>query len=151
METVELKKMSVAEITGLDEAGRKAAIGHTVARIAGNIDGYTLKATQYGQAVAFIGEFGAINEKGEKFTSNLLYMPDRNASDLFQQKVDVAQKEGGSVDFVGEVVIAASTKSKTGYTYIFRPVQTEEKKAQKNRFLDMLATNPAQLETKKGK
>lgn len=129
-------KLSLKEIIGLkrntpkdqvvSEMRKHAESSTQIASIIGDVEGYGVKATQYGESIFLAGLFIARNEiNGDIFKSDKIYLP-KNAVDNIVAKFKGRTGPEDKVKFQLGVRVVEDSASATGYTYICEPVRTPE-------------------------
>lgn len=127
MTNVKSQKTLTLKSIGLNiPAGGGEYLDKVVALLDCDVEGYFMKATQYGESVALNGDITIVNAlSGEVFQGITVYLPDDFAS-MIANKLDKREDQGSTVNFKAEIIVSQSEKSARGYTYITRPISTPE-------------------------
>lgn len=116
--------------------------------VAGEISGYSVKTGQYGENIAFNGEFivqSAIT--GEVLESTKMFF-DKGFADQVRARFDQRQNGAEMVQFSCEIFVVKHDKA-PGFTYMARPLRTPEAVTRKASLMMLLASAaPAQLQHK---
>lgn len=100
--------------------------------------GYFYKATQYGENIALVGEFNAINpETGECYFANVAYLP-ADFAEMIKGKLDARKDQNEIVEFSAGITPVTSAKGARGYTFVAQPIQTAEVYNRRRAMLDQL-------------
>lgn len=125
-----VKKISVASVFGDVAKNLKGADGKiqtaALMKVYGVADGTKAGQSNFGEWVAFTGNFEAVNvNNGEIFRSNIVFLPEPAHSLL----LGTLQRAGenASVQFGFLIGVKASSKGSLGYEYTTQPIveQTE--------------------------
>lgn len=98
-----------------DEAG---ANGMAVMRLVGRVSGRRDGTSQYGEWVALLGDFQAVNLiTGELFAGGQAFLPK-----IITNMIDTRVRDGEIVEIALELGVKPSVKGQTGYEYTVRPL-----------------------------
>lgn len=121
-----LKKITLPEIGIVIPAGGGEYLGKTVALLGGEVSGYSLKISNYGESKAFSGNFIAVNNQtGEVHEANTMYFPGSDYADVLAQQLERLQP-GETLSFQVEVAVVESKKAGRGYSFVCREISTPE-------------------------
>ena len=104
-------------------------------RVAGVARKTKLVTTDYGDSVAFLGEFGAVkaDDSSKEFRSSKMYLPK-----VAEEMLDGAVGEGKEAEFVLDVFVIADD-STVGYFYDVRPALAPQESDVASRLLKTLS------------
>jgi len=139
-EPKELKSINNKDVYG---SPNKKDIGTTAYRVMGYATGYFIYETKYGENTGIKGDFVAVNNKGERFSSHCAFLPNSLTNDI------VKRLDQGEIDvaFTADIATVESDKSPSGYAWIAQEPQTEERRSRMAEMLEQAEKdNPAMLE-----
>lgn len=125
------------------------AVDNTVlCQVVGAVSGYTIKNGQYGENIAFSGDFlvkSAIT--GEIFESTKMFF-DKAFADILRGKFDQRKDADAEVKFSAQITVVKYTKSPF-FTYMVTPLRTPEAITKRAEMLGTLASVPLLEKPKK--
>lgn len=115
-----LKKLSVATVYGeISKDSESVANSSPIIRVFGIASGIRTGQSNFGDWVAFTGDFGAINlESGEAFRGPQVFIPQPA-----QGMLEAALSKSDNVEFAFEIGVKPSKKGSMGYEYTVRPIK----------------------------
>lgn len=115
-----LKKLSVATVYGEISKDSEAVNNSSpIIRVFGIASGIRTGQSNFGDWVAFTGDFGAINlESGEAYRGPQVFIPQPA-----QGMLEAALSKSENVEFAFEIGVKPSKKGSMGYEYTVRPIK----------------------------
>lgn len=150
-----VKKITIKEIIGLTGVATDEVKAHMLdlakqggsaaelAAIAGEVQGYGAKASQYGESFFLTGNFVSLNRQtGEILESNKLYLPkDTTENVMAEYKNRTESTDLVSIKLIIRVILDKA--SSTGYSYVCKPIETPELINKKAKLVALLSNLPA--------
>lgn len=151
------KSLSYKLLAGISEKSDEEVKAHmkelaksdtVIAQVAGEISGYNIKNGQYGENIAFSGEFvvkSAIT--GEILESTKMFF-DKGFSDILRGQFDQRKDQSAMVKFSAQISVVSHKKAPF-FTYMVTPLRTPEAITRRAELLGTLASAPLQIANKK--
>lgn len=133
-----LTKMGITYMQMTGKEAVKQGKSVFMCRIYGEATDSKTKEDRTGRPYTYlIGQFRGVNNKGEEFESEKLFLPDGIMEKVLSQ---LAQAEGAPVKFGYDITSAVNDKSSVGYNYVATTIIKTETS---DRLKDMEASLPA--------
>lgn len=124
-----LTKITLKDLNNFKPGALKAKCAESdspvfVGRIVGSVRAQFVKASPYGEAIGFKGNFVGYGIDGEQSRAVVCYLPspvDQMLSDQINDLQGAAERLENPVDFALDV-FATADKGETGYKYICKPL-----------------------------
>lgn len=115
-----LKKLSVATVFGEFDKNHDAVVNSSpIIRVFGIASGIRTGQSNFGDWLAFTGDFGAINlETGEAYRGPQVFIPQPA-----QGMLEAALQKAETVEFSFEIGLKPSKKGTLGFEYTVRPIK----------------------------
>ena len=121
-----VKAITLKQLSGGIPAGGGEFIGKVIAAVAGKVNGYSIKNTQYGESILLQGSFIAVSLiTKETYEAPGLYLP-KDYAEMIANSLD--KSEAGSEILLDKLQIfcAKSDRSGRGYTFITKSLETPQ-------------------------
>jgi hypothetical protein len=135
------RDVSTGEVTAYFLA--KAKAGTELLAVAGEMTGYGLKKSQFGDSFFLTGIFFALNrETGKLYKAGKIYLP-KDATENIVAKFEARTQQDEFVKFQLTVKVVEDKSSSTGYSYVCEPIRSPESIHREAELIGALAALPA--------